>query len=256
MFSTSVYFNNYDLNTLPGVKVVDYDVDSMPRRNLNSSKLARANKSLLTSAEYSDKTVVIAGFVGGDDWRERQTNFNRLKGYVQDIEGIIRVDYGDSEIEYIGTLNAITKEIIGPNLAFKLSFFCSNPIGRDSTGQQLFAPTVITSSTLTKSFTVDGSFEASPRFNFVITSVSGATNKSLSILNAASSKGIRVTRTWANGDILDVNSDSMEVIVNGESIDFEGQFPKFLPGTRSLQYVDDFSTRNITMSSIYTRQYS
>ena len=256
MFNTDVYYNNFNLSTLPGVKIVNYNVTDMPSRKLNSSKLARANKSLLTSAEYESKQITVTGFVGGDTYDIQQLNFDRLKGYLQDIEGIVRVKQGDTEVEYIGTLNGISKEHLGPNLGITLSFLCSNPIGRDSVGRALFAPVVITSSTLTKSFTVDGSFIATPRFNFVVTAVTGGTTKHLSLLNASTGKGIRVTRTFTAGDIIDINSDTMEVIVNGVSIDFEGQFPTFLPGARTLQYIDDFTTRSVTMSAIYTRQYS
>lgn len=256
MYNTPAYFNNFDLNGLAGVKIVNYNVSDMPSRTLNSSKLARANRSLLTSAEYATKTITITGFIGGSTTAILYANFNRLKGHLQDIEGIVRVSIGGSDVEYIGTLNGISKSFVGENINFTLSFLCSNPIGRDAVGSELFAPTNITSATLTKSFTVDGSFAATPRFHFVITSVTGGTTKSITLLNAASLKGIRVTRTWANGDILDINSDTFEVVVNGASIDFVGQFPTFLPGGRTLQYIDDFTTRDITLSTIYTRQYA
>lgn len=256
MFNTSVFFNNFDLSGLPCVTIYNYNVTDLPTRNLTASKLARANRSLLTSAEYSTKNVTVEGYVGGTDAADQQDNFDRLKGYVQDVEGVIRVKQGDSDVEYVGTLNGLTKEYNGPLLKVTLTFQCSNPIGKDATGRQLFSPVTITTSTLTKSFQVDGSFAAAPRFTFIINSVTGGTSKSISLLNASNSKGIRVTRTWTAGDILAINSDTFEVIVNGNPTDFSGQFPTFSPGNRSLQYIDDFTARNITLSSLYTRQYA
>ena len=254
--TTSAYFNNFDLNTLEGINITNYSTRDLPARNLTSSKLARANKSLLTSAEYASKSVSITGFSGGNNWEEIVDNFDRLKGHVQDIEGIIGVKQGSKDIEYIGTLNGVSYEEFGQNIGFTLTFLCSNPIGRDASGSNLFEATNITTSTLTKTFTVGGSALAAPRFTFVLTSVTGGTNKSISLLNAATSKGIKITRNWTSGDILNINSDTMEVLVNGISIDFQGQFPTYLPGNRTLQYIDDFSNRNITLSAIYTRQYS
>jgi hypothetical protein len=256
MHTTNAYFNNYNLNALPGVKIVNYNTSELPDRILTDNKLARANRSLLTSAEYASKDIQVMGFVGGDNFSEIQLNYDRLKGRVQDFEGLIRVAQGDTDVEYTGTLNGIQKEMVGPNIKFTLTFKCSNPIGRDAVGRALFAPVNITTSTLTLPFTVEGSFIATPRFTFVFTSITGGTNKTVTLLNAATNKGIKVTRNWVSGDILAINSDTFEVVVNGASIDFDGQFPTFYPGGRSLQYIDDFTTRNLTLSSIYTRQYS
>lgn len=258
MYTTSAYFNNLDLNTLPGVRIVNYNVTELPSRVLTANKLARANRSILTSAEYSEKTITITGYVGGADINEVQLNYDRMKGRVQDFEGLIRVQQGDTEVEYTGTLNAISKEGFGgPNIKFTLEFKCSNPIGRDAVGTTLFAPVNITTATQTVTFTVNGSFIATPRFTLVLTSISGGSpDKSISILNAATNKGIKVTRNWTSGDILAINSDTMEIIVNGISVDFSGQFPTFFPGSRTLQYIDDFSSRDITLSSIYTKQYA
>ncbi len=256
MFNVSVYFNNFDLSTLEGIKVINYNISEMPTRILNAPKLARANKSLLTSAEYANKTVSVTVMIGGEDWTEQQENLDRLKSKIQDADGVLRVQQGDLSVEYIGTLNGISKDFTGITLGVTLSFFCANPIGRDAIGSELFASTNIVTSTLTKSLTVEGSAEASPRFHLVFTDVVGGISKSVTLLNAATGKGIRITRDWVDGDILDINSDTMEVIVNSENLDFEGQFPTFLPGGRTLQYIDDFTTRDVTMTAIYTRQYS
>lgn len=59
------------------------------------------------------------------------------------------LNQGDNDVEYIGTLNGVTKEPIGDNLGFTLSFLCSNPIGKDAVGRAMFEPVAITSATLT-----------------------------------------------------------------------------------------------------------
>lgn len=257
MYVVDVFFNNLNLNSLAGVKVVNHDASQMPSRTLTANKLARSNRSVLTSAEYVSKPVMVMGFVGGADYDTIQLNFDRLKSRVQDFEGLIRIRQGDTDVEYTGTLNGLTKDMVGPNIRFTLQFQCSNPIGRDAVGHTLFSPLTITTSTLTQAFTVEGSFIASPRFTFNFTSITGGSpNKSVSLLNAATNKGIKITRAWTTGDILAINSDTYEVIVNGTAVDFDGQFPTFYPGGRALQYIDDFSARSVTLSSVYTRQYS
>lgn len=256
MFNTSVYFNNFNLGSLQGVYIVNYNVTDMPARNLNISKLARRNRSLLTSAEYAQKDVTVEGFVGGDNWIVQQQNFDRLKSHIQDVEGIIRVVQGTSAVEYTGTLNGISKNRLGPNLGFTLTFKCANPIGRDFSSQSLFTPTTITTSTISKPLLIEGTFDAEPRFNITINSVTGGTNKSISLLNAATGKGIKITRNYVAGDIISIASDTMEVVANTQLADFKGQFPQFPPGARTLQYIDDFTARNVTITATYNRRYA
>lgn len=256
MFNIAVYYNNFNLASLPGVKIVNYNVTDLPNRALNNAKLARSNKSILTSAEYSDKTVTITGFIGGDDWIQQQDNFDGLKARVQDVEGIVRVQQGSKSVEYTGTLNAITKEWGGPSLGFTLQFVCSDPIGKDFTTVPLFSPLTITTATLLQSIVVEGTFIAEPRYTITVNAVTGGTNKTITLLNSGTGKGIKITRNWVPGDVVSVASDTLEVLSNSQLSDFSGQFPTFLPGARALQYIDDFSTRNITLTATYNRKYS
>lgn len=256
MFDVEVYWNNFNLTSLPGVKIVNYNVTDMPKRDLNNSKLARANRSILTSAEYSEKSVTVSGFIGGEDYIELQDNFDRLKGVIQDVEGIIRVQQGSKTVEYVGTLNGVTKAHLGPNYEFTLQFTCSNPIGSHYSTFELFPPQTITTATLLKSIVVEGTFIAEPRYTITVNSVTGGTNKTITLLNGGTGKGIKVTRNWVNGDMVSITADSMQVIANTQDEDFSGQFPTFLPGNRTLQYIDDFSSRNITLSAVYNPRYS
>lgn len=256
MFDIAVFYNNFNLTSIPGVKIVNYNVTDMPSRILNNSKLARSNRSVLTSAEYTSKRIFITGFVGGNNWQAQMDNFDALKAKVQDVEGVIRVQQGTKSVEYVGTLNGMSKTFNGPSLGFTFEFLCSDPIGKASTGSTLIPPTVITTSSANLSLNIGGSFRAEPRFSMTINSVTDGTDKSISLINAATGKGIKVTRDWIAGDIIEINSDTMEVVVNTELIDFSGQFPTFLPGTRTLQYIDDFTTRNVTISAVYIKRYA
>jgi len=254
--STSAYWNNFDLNSLTGVRVITYNVTDMPSRTLNTSKLARSNRSLLTSAEYSDKTVTVSGLIGGANAIEQQDAFDNLKARIQEAEGILRVQQGSKTVEYTGTLNGITKTQQDQNLEFSLEFKCADPIGKDYTTIAFFTTQTITTATLTMPITVDGSFLAEPRLTITVNAVTGTAPNTIQILNAETGKGIKITRTWTAGDIVTISSDSLEVTVNSALVDFKGQFPTFLPGSRSLQYIDDFTTRNITLSGTYQRNYA
>lgn len=255
MFTTTVYFNNFNLSSLPGVKIYDYNVTELPERTLNTSKLARADKSILTSAEYVKKPVYIYGYVGGVNKAAIDQNFDRLKGTIQVNEGAIVVEQGGLQIKYTGTLNTISKQYFGNNLKFTLEFICSDPIGKDSTPQLLLSTNIITSS-ITRLLVIEGSYKAFPLFNMVIDSVTDGTDKNISLLNAATGQGIKINADFENGDIVSVNSATMDVLLNSSPVDFEGSFPFFFPGTRSFQYIDDFTARDVDLTITYNRQYT
>lgn len=255
MYSTPAYFNNFNLSQLPGVSVYDYDFIESPKRNLQYAKLARADKSVLTSAEYSEKTVTITGIVCGSTKNDIEANFETLKGVVQIPEGTLRIENGGLQIEYTGTLNGITHQYMGNKLKFTLSFLCSDPIGRNRLITTLLN---VTNTLETQSWpiTVLGSFKAQPNIKITFNSVSGATNKTVQALNADSGQGITVTNTFANGDILDIDVQAKLVTLNTTIIDYGGVFPTFYPGSRSFQYIDDFTSRDVSIEMTYNKQFA
>jgi len=255
IYTTSVFYNGVDLNTLPGVNVTNYDVTELPTRNLTVSKLARRNRSVLTSAEYSSKIVFVYGYIGAETINELQEDFITLKAFVQPIEGAIRVQQGEQQIEYTGTLNAISKEWVGKNIKFTLQFNCSDPIGRAVAPANMFAPKSITTTSATQAFVVEGSAPALPRITVNFQSVTTGTDKTVSLINSSTGKGIRITADFVSTDILSVYSDTFEVLLNSVAIDFEGTFPQFDPGASTLQYIDNFGSRNATLTATYIKQY-
>lgn len=254
-YTVGVTFNGTDLNSLPGVNVVNYDVVQLPSRNLNVSKLARANKSVLTSAEYSTKQVTVNGYVGGNRIIEVQENLNRLKGYVQTVEAALRLKYGTDTVEYTATLNGLSTGMVGPNYNFVLEFTCSNPVGTSSSLSTLFADELITNSSKTIPFNVEGSFYIEPVFTLQYSSITDGTDSHIRVLDAVTNRGVEITGDFEDGDIITIDSSTLTILHNASPIDFAGQFPTFLPGIRSVQYIDDFSGRSLTISATYNRKY-
>lgn len=255
MFTTTVFYNSTNLSTLPGVKVTSYNVTEMPTRTLNNSKLARADKSLLTSAEYAKKSIFVTGFVGGANRDIMEQNYDVLKGAIQLPEGQIKVTQGGSNVYYTGTLNAITKTYTGPTLGFVFEFVCSDPIGLDVDSTTLITDTVTTSSQ-TWIINVAGSYKALPVIKATINSLTDSGDNTISFQNAATGTGIKIEQNFNAGDIIVIDCLAMSVLVNSTAIDFSGAFPNFFPGSRTFQYIDDFSARNVSLLVTYNKRYA
>lgn len=256
VFKTNVYFNNFNLSGIDGVSIYNHDFISSPNRVINKAKLARADKSVLTSAEYSDKTITIEGIACGSDKEGTELAFENLKGIIQIPEGTLRMTQAGLQVEYIGTLQGISHEYFGSKLKFTLTFICSNPIGRNRLITSLI-DTSTTDADHTFGITVSGSFKAQPNIHLSYTSITtGTPNKTIRILNADSGQGISLTGTFATADIIDIDVDNKTVTKNGVIIDYEGVFPTFFPGSRLLQYIDDFGARNVAIVVTYNKQFA
>jgi hypothetical protein len=256
VFKTNVYFNNFNLSLITGISIYNHDFISSPNRVINKAKLARADKSVLTSAEYSDKTITIQGIACGSDKESTEDAFENLKGVVQIPEGTLRMTQAGLQVEYIGTLQGITHEYFGSKLKFVLTFICSNPIGRN----RLITTLIDTSTTdadHTFGITVAGSFKAQPNIKLSYTAiVGGSPSKNIKVLNADSGQGISLTGSFVTSDIIDIDVDNKTVTQNGVIIDYEGVFPTFFPGSRLLQYIDDFTSRTVAIQVTYNKQFA
>lgn len=251
----SVYFDNFDLSTISSVDIYNYQAISSPDRDLAINKLARADKSVLTTAEYSEKEITVEGKICGTDRQDTEATYAQLKAYVQQPNKILKLSQSNEDIEWTATLNGTIDEWFGDWLKFTLVFTCTDPIGRAADSTDLISSTNITGTAQDIAMVVGGSFKADPVFTVTVNTVTGGTNKEISIKNAQTGQGIAITRDWIDGDELLVNSYTKVVEVNGAVADYTGIYPIFYPGARTLTYVDQLTTRDVDISATYQKRY-
>lgn len=252
---TQVYFAGNDLESIIGASLIDHNFNNLPNRQLNIYKLARANKSILTSAEYSNKEVTVRFHLKGCDRGETETVMEELKSFLRSINQPLIVRQAEKDITYNdATLNEINFEWFSNKILLTLVFTVADPIGYEDDNTALLN-TTITTSTSSNPIENTGSFDAEPIVNLTITTVTGATDQSLSIKNEETGQGITLTRTWSNGDTVEIDSLNKLVTINGTNSDFSGQFPVFPPGSGSLGYTDTFTTRSVDLSAEYQKHY-
>lgn len=136
----------------------------------------------------------------------------------------------------------------------RAEFLASTPIGSAETPGQLFVITGNTAQTVSATFNVDGSYLAEPVINVSFAATSGASSGTVSVINAMNNQGITVTGDFSAPAFLEIDSYNLEVRLNGQSIDYQGLFPTFQPGSQQVTYVDDFSSRTVDMTGSYNKQ--
>lgn len=252
----SLTFDGVDLSTLDNVLIHAVKTYDSPRRELRVNKVARADKSILTSAEYESRTITVEGVIGADSYFELMQNIDTLNSKLQTQNAQLSYEKGGVSLVYDDvTLDSIRQKVAGGSCEFTISFLAADPIAYESGSSQLLQPQHFTAASNTYVVTNNGSFSALPIISVTLSLLSGGTTKEVSITNSVLGQGITISRTWTAGDVISIDCMLKEVMVNGTAVDYTGIFPEFAPGAGSIGYSDTLTTRSGVISATYNRRF-
>jgi phage-related protein len=253
----AVSYNGTSLQS-GGIVTTDTTVYSSPKKTIQAEKLAESDGSVIVKETWESKVFTCDGIVSASTISGLDTLLDTFKALLNNRKQNFDIDYAGSTRRYVATpQNVIITRERGLNRAgWSVEFFCESPVGSDTTSSTLLGSTVVTSSTSTSAVTVGGSYKAEPDITVTVTSVTGGSpNKTITIANGTDLKGISITRTWTAGDVLEIDCMNKTVYVNNVATASSGLFPSWDAGTGSLTYIDDFTTRSVTLSATYTKRF-
>jgi phage-related protein len=255
--AVSFSFGNVEITALSGIELLVRNVNAYPNRKLSTFKLARADKSITTSAEFESKNIILSGNLKGTDGErtDAENKWQTVKAYLNQREQILVVTQYGQDVQYTATVARITDKFEGGYLEWEIEFFCSDPVGYDLTASTFLSSQTITTATNNANITVGGSHYAQPIFTALLNSGTGLTTQTVTIKNSETGVGITVSRTWTAGETLIIDCSQGTVTVNGAFVDYTGGFPTFYPGSRTISYIDSFSTRSMALSASYVKRY-
>lgn len=253
MFDTiyAVEFQGNRIDLIPGVDLYNHDFNNLPNRDIKSHKLARRSETIVTSSEWTDKTIPVMLEVCGGTRSDTEAVITTIKSLVAGQNGKLRGLQSNLMVEYTATLQDMSKEWDGVKCYLTLEFFVSSPLGESVETLTLLSVTGNTLQSLYNSIQIEGSGDAEPTTTIIVSAVTGGTNASMSIYNGLTNQGITITDDFVDGDVVQINSTSMQVTINGVIKDFKGLFPIFGPGSQQLNYSDTFTTRTVDIDVKY-----
>lgn len=194
-----VYFNTTYLNDL--INIYNLDLNAYPEYEIRRYKVARAEKSIVTSKEAVQKPIPIYGYICGANRSEIEQNLALLKLAVYGSSGTLKVFQAGQDTIYQATCDDMTEEWNKNTLEVTLNFTANNPYGHELEQTVLNFPNITTSES---TFTLIGSSVAPirPAITLTYNTVTGGTNKTVTIRNAETQIGISITNTFASGDVL------------------------------------------------------
>lgn len=253
-----VIFHGTNLRTLDNIRITEVVKDSTPSRQLSNFKLANADGRVQVSAFYDLKEIVVNGDITASSRELFEQNRASLIQKLVKENGNLDLMIGGELVRYKATVeNTVFSESMGGYGAFSIKFSCSDPIGTGLILNTALASTAITTSVSTHTLTsIAGSYNMLPKITVTTTTVSGATNKTITITNPLTERAILVQRDWSNGDVLVIDGYEKTVQVAGSNVEFDGTIPDWPVGANStVKYEDEFTTRSVNLKIEYFKRY-
>lgn len=243
-------------SAVPGLSIVRTDPYRYPNRILNTSVVATGDKSVTPSAYLKDKKLNVGVEIGVNTRELLDASIDALYAFLQGREKALVLSYGTGTRQWYATLaNVGISEVQGGHAILDIEFEVSDPAGSDVNSTSLFS-TVLTGSSSTTSFIVGGTAPwQKPVVTITLSALTGGTNKAITVGNPANGQTLVITRNWTAGDILVIGSKQEPVTVNSTEVSFAGAIPEWAPGTGSMSYSDDLTTRTRTMTGVYYKRY-
>lgn len=239
-----------------GVTVTDTNVYSSPPNKIQADKLAESDGALVVKQQYDSKTFTVEGYLRADTLTDLELLMDAFKAAMAVKNQAFDIDYAGGVRRYLASSqNVILAKSSNTTAGFSVEFLSPDGVGWDVESTSLLTPTGITLSNVLSSITVGGTYQAEPLIEVTINTITGGTDKTLTVSNGTSLRGLSVTRTWTAGDVLEIDTLTKSVYVNDIPVEFSGQFPRWMVGAGSIGYLDNFSARDITIEASYTRRW-
>lgn len=239
-----------------GYTVISTNVWNAPTNRIQADELAEADGAKVVQQRYTSKTFTVEGRIQKTTRAELDAALDTFKLAMAQHSSPFDIDHGNSVRRYLASSQNVVLARVGETDAtYSVEFFSPDGMGWDAESSTLIASTNIGVSTLDIAFTVGGTYVAEPIIELTVNTITGGTAKTISLSNSLTLRGMQVTRDWVAGDVLEVDCLKKSVYVNNIVTDFSGQIPSFEPGNGGVQYIDDFTARDVTITASYTKRW-
>lgn len=250
-----VKYGAYDMQT-GGCRVHDTDVFSAPPNSIQADQLPEADGAVVVKQQYTAKAFTVNGKLQADSVADLKALMDSFKQAMAVKNQAFDVDEDGEVRRYLANAENIILTRNGPTIAaFSVQMQSPDGMGWDVDSRSLLASSGITTSTVQLPITTAGTYRAEPLIQATIGSLTGSTTNTVTISNGVTLRSISVTRSWTAGDLLEIDCLNKTVFVNNSPVEFNGQFLRFDIGAGSIGWLDDFSSRNVTISATYTRRW-
>ena len=238
---SDVYFGGDNLSEILKTQILKYDLMQVPDSVTSTARIAMTHKS--SSSRYFTAKPITVQFVTetqDSDITELEAILARLRVISQTrwrdlnlVAGILTNNAGEWEYDSDNLTWHDTRiadfniNLSGKTAIITITFIADNPIGYANIAQELFSDSGVTAAELTYDLSdidIQGTFYLqTPKFTLEINSVTLGADPSFTISNGFAN--LVYTGTIEAGDVFIIDTNEVQVLRNGNEVDFDGALP-------------------------------
>lgn len=255
VLSTSLaVFEDLEMSDTNGICITKFDEENAPNLDLLGGNSVRKDGQFISGSFHRRKRITFEGIISKSTQKELDEYIDTVKKLLRIREGnldIVRRSDATTRRRYIATL--INPDSMFPGrqgwhvtfIPFKFVFECREPFGTDLDYTVVQHSSIISEQNRTA--TNAGTAPARPIVYVNMTQATGAT--SIAIENKTTGEKIEYSNTLNQNDIIEFNTETLEVLRNGVANDYDGAFPFLEPGHNiiSTQITSTSHNANITI---------
>lgn len=260
-----ILFNANNLESLvPGLVVNALPVLLPPKKTLANQILALTNRTKTTQNYFTERKIPITCAIKQNTRVLLDQSLDVLWTLIDGVEGTLVLVEGNQQRQYTATWSDFNlKRISGGFMEFDLIFTTSDVYGYDPTYTLLCDQSGFVNSpvNITMADIGGSALYQAPIITLYLSALTAGSG-TVTLGNPATGQTVSITRTWAAGDQVEIDSQNKTVKVNGILVDFTGAIPEWQPkilvgtGQSKVQYTDTFSTRTLRIRGIYYKRYA
>lgn len=238
---------DYELGQDNNIFITGHNLGITPNMSVNAVEVANREGSEVVESRFGEKKIVINGLIYGEDK-------STFEGAVADFKKAIVVKnewfyftFSGMTLKYKVYMTGFDwKETLSNDLVreFTIEYSAFDPPfaqeDATTTAKEIDA---ITSQIYEDNVSFDGTSEPKPKIKVTFDDADSLTG--IELINSTNGSRIEVTTSFATGDVLIIDTDTMEVTLNGEPIAYTGVLPSFEIGSNNL-IVNSYTDSGVT----------
>lgn len=273
MIITDVIFDSINLNDELVSDVIWHNFNEYPSQDSHIARLAMANKSIMTSRYFSQKTADVRFQLQDCTRFELETRLGKLKQRLQYRTGDIVVVQGQPSLDSNSDSSSAT---ISDEVTYKdatvdslkivdmkngiaiveVTFLLLDPIGYGET-DTLFSATGVTDAERAFNLSIidiQGTFYRQyPVYTITVNSVTNGSTPAFEITNGSAT--LTYSGSLSADDVIVIDTENLLVTVNGDEVNFDGVFPIIDRDVEEITITSLHSARNYDVDIVNTARY-
>lgn len=244
----------YDGTSLQTANITSQTIqhESVDNKRQDIQLLGRADGGKIVSVSYNPKLIRVKGRITGSSRSDLEQRIESLKELVNRQQKNLDIGYAGGTRRFITSMSGFTMERMHFNLTYadwEMAFVVTNPPFGRAIDTSTAAYSIGTAGTYDGTILFSGNAAPLPKIKITVVSQSNMT--ALTFRNKETGDMITIRRTFANSDIIIIDTLENTVTVNGVAADYEGFFPEFKATNNDFAVTPIGSNATLTLKIIY-----